>query len=359
MNFYSAMQMDTIGLKRLIQTATTKKEKRKYQFAFLLKNVLCALFAVVFIVFFNTFFGNNNSAVAVVIFCTLLSLRFVDFGYSLIQSIFSLFIIFFIMAIGTHITQYTGLLLSVLLNFIFIFIIVILTCHNLLYSNHSIFVFGYLLIQGNPVSGKDFRLRIMEMFIGFLLCAIILYRNHRKTKYYRTLKYILKEFHLTSFRSQWQLRISLGITFALFLGQVLHLPRIMWIGIGAMSVLQPFSSDVKFRFSTRIPFTIIGSIFFVIVYSLVPDSFHSTSGVFFGIVLGFCATYQWKTVFNCFGALLMASSIYSLPYAVIFRIINNIIGCSFSYFFHSVFQKGLMFLLSHQEKHKDHGFVDC
>ena len=56
-----------------------------------------------------------------------------------------------------------------------------------------------------------------------------------------------------------------------------------------------------------------------------------------GLLLGLCAAYHWKTLLNCFGALLMATNIFGVKSAIILRIINNIIGCCFGVLFYYVY----------------------
>lgn len=339
MSFYSVMQLNAASCKQLIHNTTDKKKRLKYQIAFFTKNLLCVLFAITFISIFSMVFHSSNSIPAVVIFCALLSLRSVDFGYDTKSSLYSLFAVFVIMTLGPAITAFTGPLLSFILNFGCIFILSLLTCHNVLYSNQSIYVFGYLLMTSVPVSGQDFYLRLAEMFVGFLLCAAVFYRNHRNYQYHRTFQNLLKEFNLGSLRSQWQLKLSLGIALALLIGQLLNLPRLMWIGFGALSVLQPFHQDTKKRLFERFPFIVIGSLCFFVVYQIVPASFHPLFGPLAGFLAGFCATYQYNTLINCFSALLVASSLYGLPEAVLLRILNNFIGCIFAYCFHLLFNK--------------------
>ena len=82
---------------------------------------------------------------------------------------------------------------------------------------------------------------------------------------------------------------------------------------------------------------VAGSVLFGIVYQLLPASAHSYLGIYSGLLLGLCAAYHWKTLLNCFGALLMATNIFGVKSAIILRIINNIIGCCFGVLFYYVY----------------------
>ena len=68
-----------------------------------------------------------------------------------------------------------------------------------------------------------------------------------------------------------------------------------------------------------------------------PAYAHSYLGIYSGLLLGLCAAYHWKTLLNCFGALLMATNIFGVKSAIILRIMNNIIGCCFGVLFYYVY----------------------
>ena len=94
MNFYQAMQLDVSVCKGKIRNAANPSERHKLIAALIVKDILCVLFAVVFISILNFLFGDENSSAAVVIFCILLTCRFVDFGYCLKSSLINFFIVF-------------------------------------------------------------------------------------------------------------------------------------------------------------------------------------------------------------------------------------------------------------------------
>ena len=67
MRFYDALQLDAAALKSQMANAGTKKEKRWYLKALLIKDVLLVTFAVVFISICSGLFGSENSSMASVI----------------------------------------------------------------------------------------------------------------------------------------------------------------------------------------------------------------------------------------------------------------------------------------------------
>lgn len=50
-----------------------------------------------------------------------------------------------------------------------------------------------------------------------------------------------------SLRTRWQITMVFGVTTAMLIAGLLHIPRRMWIGIAAMSILVPFHEDAKQR----------------------------------------------------------------------------------------------------------------
>ena len=63
MNFYQAMQLDVSVCKGKIRNAANPSERHKLIAALIVKDILCVLFAVVFISILNFLFGDENSLI--------------------------------------------------------------------------------------------------------------------------------------------------------------------------------------------------------------------------------------------------------------------------------------------------------
>ena len=107
---------------------------------------------------------------------------------------------------------------------------------------------------------------------------------------------------------------------------LLGLPRAMWAGIACMSVCLPFTGDCMGRAEKRGLFNIVGSLVFVALYLILPESMYPYIGMIGGIGVGYSAGYAWQTVFNTFGALSIASGLFGAGTAVALRIIFNVMG---------------------------------
>ena len=338
MKFYDLLQLSTKNLKEKIDSSA-QKEKKRYWKALIVKDILCVAFAILFIVVMNMIFGEKNSSFAVVIFCILLGIRFVDFDYKLSTSIINLFICFVLIILGPYLNTILNPFFSFGINLIFLMTILIMTCEKPAYGNSSLYVFGYILLFGSPVMGHDMTMRIFEMIFGFFICAFILYIKNKNKESKKSFKDITKSFSIKNKKTIWQLKLAIGISLGILIGNLLDLERIMWMGIAIMSVLTPYYDTPHERIKERIIGVVIGSFAFFIIYSVLPNSFVSLIGPISGLCLGLCASYKWSSILNCFGALLLASSIYGGYGATLLRIKNNILGCIFALIFYYICEK--------------------
>lgn len=337
LSFYQELQLNQAGSKALIRACQTKKELCIHTLIYIFKILLTLLFCTTFVVLYTTLFGPENSITGVVVLLFVMVFRKADLGIKASHASLLMLVIFGILAIGPRLSNMVIPGFSFLINIICILLLAILGCHNIIMFNHATLVLSYLLLLGNDVTGQSYILRIYGLLLGGIITAFILYHNHYKIAYKRNILDLFREFNLNSVRTRWQFRLALGVSSAMFLAQLFHFPRIMWIGFAAMSVLQPFSNDVKQRAKHRIPGTLGGSLLFFILCMILPEQYYSFIGILGGFCLGFCATYGWQTVFNAFGALSTVVGLYGVTGAVFLRIISNVYGVLFSVLFDKLF----------------------
>ncbi|MGL4773696.1 MAG: FUSC family protein [Clostridium sp.] len=340
MTFYQAMQLGTSSLKPIIKKTEDEKLKKKYTLALITKNILCVLFCMIFITLYGKIFGAENSIVGVVTVIALLTFRFSNLDFKVSQSAFTLFGVFFSFTFVPVIAASVNPILGAVINFFSILLLVIVTCHNVLYSNQSIIILSYLLLFGYEISSKEvFVSRAAALVVGGIIVASIFYIKNRKVELNNTIMDVLKDFKLSDSRTKWQIKLALGISTGMLIGEILNIPRVMWIGFACMSILQPVSERIQERVKMRPLFMIIGCIIFGAVYYFVPEEYGMFIGILGGIMVGFSATYNWQTVFNCFGALIVAVPMFGLWGAIIIRIVTNCFGAIYSKVFNFVFEK--------------------
>lgn len=337
MTFYQELQLNQAGSKQLIRQAEGKKEKVCHLFVYLFKIVLTLVFCVAFVTLFSKVFGSDNSIVGVVVLLSVMAFRFADFGIHAPHAVSSLMVIWGIMTFGPRVANMGNLVTELLVNVVCIFVLMLLGCHNVVMFNQSTLLLGYLLLYGYDVSGTSYLLRIAGMAAGGALTGIVFYKNHRHCRYKRTFRHLFEEFSLYSSRTRWQLVVTFGVATAIFLFGLFGLPRAMWAGIAAMSVLVPFQADMKKRICGRIPGNILGGMTFLALYVLLPESMYEYIGVLGGIGVGLSASYGWQAVFNSWGAMSIAMTFLGVGGAIFFRIFNNACGALYALLFSKLF----------------------
>ena len=159
---------------------------------------------------------------------------------------------------------------------------------------------------------------------------MIFYKNQKHRPYRRTFSDLFREFDLHSARSRWYLKLTFIVSSAMLFMNLAGLPRAMWAGIACMSVCLPFTKDCEQRAVPRGLYNIIGCTVFLVLYLLLPENMYPYIGMIGGIGVGYSESYPWQTVFNTFGALSIATTLFGLPYALALRIGTNIFGAAYT-----------------------------
>ena len=339
MTFYQELQLSSVGSKQLIKSTKDKKEKIRHILIYNFKVYLVMIFCVAVVTLFTKFTGSNNSVVGVTVLLAVLVLRQADFGIRTTHGLLSIAGIYLILMAGPRFTNTLTPVPAFFVNIICILLLMILGCHNVIMYNHSTFVLGYLLLQGYDVTGHEYTLRVAGLLFGIVLCMFIFYKNQKNRPYRRTFKDLFREFDVRSARNQWYLKLTLIVSSAMLIVSLLGLPRAMWAGIACMSVCLPFTEDGKMRAVDRGVFNIAGCALFLVLYLILPESGRSMIGIIGGIGVGYSAGYKWQTVFNTFGALAIAASLFGLPMALLLRTGINVTASLYTVVCNVVYDK--------------------
>ena len=106
-SFYGLMQLGVPQLKGLLRQAAGA-ERRRLLLALLARDAACVGFAVVFISALTALFGGANSPAAVVIFCLLLSCRFVHYNYRMADTLRNMAAAFALLTLGPALAPLGG-----------------------------------------------------------------------------------------------------------------------------------------------------------------------------------------------------------------------------------------------------------
>lgn len=347
MQFYDALQLDASILKAKMRASETKKEKNFYRTAMVMRSVLTVLFSILFIGSLSSIFGLESTPMAVALFCIMLGIRFVNFEYCIGDSLITLAASFLILLLAPCAVTMVPPIAMLFIHFAAFFAILYMTCQRPELGNGGLYSFAYVYLSGNPVSGQQLINRAMVTVVGYIICATILFFKHRHMHKGVRFHHVVKKFDLSNIVYLWQLRMAIGVSCILTLGSWLKVERFMWMGFACASMLSsyPYTENVKTRFIHRIVGVLMGSAIFFVVYNIMPESLHGIMGPMGGLCLGLCTDYRYKTASNCFGALMIAVSIYGLHGAILLRIWDTILGVMFGWLvaevFHRVFMKNI------------------
>lgn len=328
LGFYQSLQLDPIILKQKIKEAKTKKEKRRWLASLISRSCLIVAFAVLMISIVTAIFGIEVKAEAVVFFCMLLSLRFVDFGYTITHSIWGLAGVMGAFFILPEIQWIPSAMLRLVVYFGLLTIILLVTASEPKMGNAGLYGFAYIFIVysvwGEKLAPQQWLNRSILFLLFFGIFAAILYKKHRAKN--KTTSFLAVWRNGKRRQLVWLFGYSLSISILIVLSRYSSFQRFMWIGFAFSSLYSSYGFlgiTFKERAIDRILGTILGSALFIVASSLLPSGLLSLSG---GFILGICSTYRYKTVFNCFGALTVASSLFGLTEASMMRVIDNMIG---------------------------------
>lgn len=341
MNFYQTLQMDPSVLKKRIAQCETVREKTFYWTAIAIRSALIVAFAVVFISLLSGLFGQENTPLAVALFCIMLGIRFVNFEYCIKDSLITLAIALGILVFVPSIVGIAPTIVIVFIHFVGFFALLCITTQRPELGNGGLYSFAYVYLTGNPVYGVSLGKRTLLAVVGYAICGLILWAKHRNSHETVRFHHLILKFNIKNPVNLWQLRMALGVSLILAVGQIFEIPRFMWMGFAGASLLSeyPYSSNTKPRFWQRILGALAGSGLFFIVYQITPEFFHSLMGPLGGLCLGFCTDYRYKTAMNCFGALMLATNIYGIQAAVFLRIADTILGVCLGAIFAAIFHK--------------------
>ena len=331
MTFYQELQLSSVGSKQLIKNTADPKEKRRHILIYNFKVYLVMAFCVAVVTLYTNLTGSGNSVVGVTVLLAVLVLRQADFGIKTTHGLVSIMGIFAILMIAPRFANTLNPIGAFAVNTAAILLLMILGCHNVIMYNHSTFVLGYLLLLGYDVTGAEYIKRVEGLAVGMVFCMIIFYKNQKNRPYRRSFPDLFREFNLKSARSQWYLSLTWIVCSAMFIMQLLSLPRAMWAGIACMSVCLPFPEDSKDRTWKRGVFNILGCGIFLVLYNTLPAWLYPYIGVIGGIGVGYSAGYSWQTVFNTFGALSIAGSLFGVKTAIALRIGTNVAGALYAF----------------------------
>ena len=257
-------------------------------------------FIILFIVGFSALFGSTATYTGVCIVTGLLMFLKLDIGIKHTQApfvIFGLFVLTGLSAFAAAINPWLGLLV----NFITVCAIMVLSGQRAEYRSFMPFLLCYIFTQSTPVYGIDFGMRMASLAAGGALVGIIYFIVHRKKPCPKV--GVLGAIKNTagayaSVRTRFFLRMAIGMTIAMFIGDM----------IGSARTLKPH--ETAHRTAYRIFATIIGGLIYISVFDfIIPAEYLNIGLLVAGYIYTYINKYQFQQIFVVISALGSAHSL--------------------------------------------------
>ena len=194
MDFYQSLQLDPFILKQKYEKQLLKRKVHVYLFI-VLRSLFIVLFAICFIIIITTLFESKHKPYAVVLFCMLMSIRFVDFGYKISHSIIGLAIVMFSLLVAPYVQLIKWSVMGMLIHFILLSSILMATASDPKMGNASLYGFSYLfIVYSLPKDSlnKNFFTQTSSLLFLFLLVFSSPLQKTSRTKTKACLKRFLK-----------------------------------------------------------------------------------------------------------------------------------------------------------------------
>lgn len=253
---------------------------------------------------FTQLFGNENVFIGISLATALLTYKYLDLGLSPKTATLCLCLLFPFIGLASFANQ-LGLWISIPINFLAAYVVMMCTTMPLTQKTYIPPILCFIFVQGNQVIGLSANLkRMLAFFLVGVLVAGFYYLVHHKEPQKRTFKDILREAVHFSTRTQFALRMAVGLTLAMFLGGLLQSARPMWIAIVTYAVTQPFLKDTLQRILHRTFGCIIGAVCFWALFRYVIDPKYSVVVMMLcGFLCSVPSRYEIQQIFVTINAL--------------------------------------------------------
>lgn len=218
--------------------------------------------------------------------------------------------------------------IGILINFFAVFFITYLYKDSDKSMNYMPFMLGYVFLEGNPVDAEGLLVRMLSLLAGGIIVSIFYYFFHYKKKAKNTtLKIVFSKIDIHSLRFNYAIRMALGIAIAMFIGNIFHFQKSMWISITVMSLTQPHFRQTKERIKARTIGTIIGAILFVLLFViLVPHEYSFILLMVLSYLYTFVEKYNVQMIFITMNSLSAAQVLLGTDVSVFLRITFVLLG---------------------------------
>lgn len=306
------------------------KEITKQSLIFNLIQTICI---IAFISLCTQVFGQQEALTSVATVTTLLMFFFIPLPTSGIEGTLLTSIGFFSFGLLASLNLVLPGLIMLPINMISILTLMLVFGHPFQYKYYLPFILLYIFSSTTEVADFNIKTRILYLAISSLMIAIVYYSKHHHTK---DAPHLLQKSNLSQKLRHAALVLSLGASISLFLIDHFNITKGMWICTTVLSLTQIESEHSKLRFKHRIIGSLVGTITYLLIFSvIVPSKFHMIAVLLVGYVYSFVEDYFIQIIFITMNVLFAAREIFTFGEAfatrLTFILLGSILFASISY----------------------------
>lgn len=269
----------------------------------ILENALRFSFNVGFSYFFQILFGIENILPSVAMCVGFTMIPGTDLGIRPLPMAITTFVLY----VGSGIAAQAALLTpwaALPVNFLFTILILVLSTEPRLMKTSISFLLCFIFCQANPVPPEAFPMRLASLLTGSAIVAAGILIWWKKKHYGTNGRTFREQAKLCAKNHGYMMRMSLGLSIAMFIGMALHFTRPLWISIVVMSLTQIELTETVHRIKYRALATIVGGIIFTAVFAiLVPRQYALVVILLIGYLSFFTTEYKYTQIANAICAL--------------------------------------------------------
>lgn len=189
-------------------------------------------------------------------------------------------------------------------NLLFCALLLILTCEPTLTKPSISFLLCFIFCQANPVPVEKLPMRMLSLLAGSVITAVTMIFVWRHKEFGKDGRTFIEQIKHCAVHYSYILRMSIGLSAAMFIGSYFHLMKPLWISVVVMSLTQMNVNETIERIKLRTVGTVIGAVVFVVIFGfIIPEKYSVIAVLVMGYLSFFTSDYKHKTIVNAVSAI--------------------------------------------------------
>ena len=299
-----------------------------------LRNLLLVIFINIFMVAFSAIFSAQNTLIGVGCIIAVLLFRTVDIGIETKQASLLIFVSFALVAVTT-VLPFVNLFLTLLINFVVVFLITILSSSRVEVKSYMPALLCYAFAVTDLVKSEDIPLRIITICASGVIASVVYYLNNKNNGVEDTFKSYLLKLNIKSEEMLYTIKISVGLTIGMLIVSVFEIEKGLWVIMTIVSLTTLNKKIMVSRSIYRVLSTIIGGLVFIVLFEFIlPTNTHMYVTFLFSYIYTFLKAYFYQIIFVTISVLGIATQVMPSGEAISTRLLYVAVGTLIIYLVH-------------------------